>query len=399
MNCLNMPFINLKTLAATSVLMATATMPLAFSSTAIAQDRDRQAEIDSGTFPTAQSMQEGVAAEIKDGKLTKEQGDMILRVHERLLKGVKSGRINSDEAMNIMEERVIAIYEGEGRKGEGRKGEGRKGEGRKAKVDGKARYDEAVANMTEMVKNGEITREQMEQRLNRMKKSMDQERTITKKEYDEAVARMKTMVEAGEITREQMQQRLDRMKKMMTKERTFTREEIAKARAEMQKMVEAGEITREQMQQRLARMQKQIAKDKIITREDIAKAQADMKKMVEAGKITEEQMRQRLGEMRRMMKSQNNPRDGRAEYKRMEGRLKQAVESGRMTQEEANQKLKEFGSELRRRMSRENPRSGNEMSDECRELGAQLRQSVADGEMTAEEARAAFELECGKNDR
>jgi len=394
MNCLNMPFINLKTLAATSVLMATATMPLAFSSTAIAQDRDRQAEIDGGTFPTAQSMQEGVAAEIKDGKLTKEQGDMILRVHERLLKGVKSGRINSDEAMNIMEERVIAIYEGEGRKGEGRKGEGRK-----AKVDGKARYDEAVAKMTEMVQNGEMTREQMEQRLNRMKKDMDRKRSVTQKEFDEAVARMKTMVEAGEITREQMQQRLDRMKKMMTKERTFTREEIAKARAEMQKMVEAGEITREQMQQRLARMQKQIAKDKIITREDIAKAQADMKKMVEAGKITEEQMRQRLGEMRRMMKSQNNPRDGRAEYKRMEGRLKQAVESGRMTQEEANQKLKEFGSELRKRMSRENPRSGNEMSDECRELGVQLRQSVADGEMTAEEARAAFELECGKNDR
>ena len=69
--------------------------------------------------------------------------------------------------------------------------------------------------MTEMVKNGEITREQMEQRLNRMKKSMDQERTITKKEYDEAVARMKTMVEAGEITREQMQQRLAQQQQLL----------------------------------------------------------------------------------------------------------------------------------------------------------------------------------------
>ena len=44
--------------------------------------------------------------------------------------------------------------------------------GGKSKVDAKKRYDEAVANMTEMVKNGEMTREQMEQRIDRMKKRM-----------------------------------------------------------------------------------------------------------------------------------------------------------------------------------------------------------------------------------
>ena len=276
--------------------------------------------------------------------------------------------------------------------------------GGKSKVDAKKRYDEAVANMTEMVKNGEMTREQMEQRIDRMKKRMKaaagNERTITKREYDEAVAKMKKMVENGEITREQMGQRLDRMKKMMKPEASITAREYKEAVAKMRKMVANGEITREQMQQRLDRMKKMMAREKTITREDIAEAKTKMQKMVEAGEISEEQMQQRLNEMRRTMRSQlGNQRDARAEYKRMEGRLMQAVEAGKMTQEEADQKLEAFGKELRAKAARAEEEAKNEMSDDCRELGMRLRQAVADGEMTGEEARAAWESECGGKGR
>jgi hypothetical protein len=73
---------------------------------------------------------------------------------------------------------------------------------------------------------------------------------------------MEKMVEAGEITAEQMQQRLVGMRKMMgrksEKPRTVTRQQYAEAEAKMEQMVKDGEITREQMQQRLAAMRKLI---------------------------------------------------------------------------------------------------------------------------------------------
>ena len=72
--------------------------------------------------------------------------------------------------------------------------------------------------MTEMVKNGEMTREQMQQRLDRMKRadSKDEkagDRRRSRTDYDAAVKKMTEMVKNGEMTREQMQQRLDRMKR------------------------------------------------------------------------------------------------------------------------------------------------------------------------------------------
>ena len=83
--------------------------------------------------------------------------------------------------------------------------------------------------MAEMVKAGEITREQMQTRLDEMKKRMSQSSDATRREaspedqrarrarYQEAADRMAEMVKAGEITREQMQSRLDEMRERMRK--------------------------------------------------------------------------------------------------------------------------------------------------------------------------------------
>ena len=77
---------------------------------------------------------------------------------------------------------------------------------------------------------------------------------------------MEKMVQDGEITAEQMQQRLVEMRKMMGRpsekkepsQRTVTRQQYAEAEAKMEQMVKDGKITREQMQQRLAAMRKLI---------------------------------------------------------------------------------------------------------------------------------------------
>ncbi|MHC4246429.1 MAG: M56 family metallopeptidase, partial [Planctomycetota bacterium] len=90
----------------------------------------------------------------------------------------------------------------------------------KSEVD----YEAAAERMIEMVKNGEITKEQMQQRLDRMtqaetkKDKPDARRRMSRTDYDAAVERMSEMARNGEITKEQMQQRLDRMKQAGSKE-------------------------------------------------------------------------------------------------------------------------------------------------------------------------------------
>ena len=91
----------------------------------------------------------------------------------------------------------------------------------------RARYQEAVDKMTEMVKAGEITREDMKTRLGEMRKAMSQssdrdtssaDQRARRARYQEAVDKMTEMVKAGEITQEQMETRLERMKKAMSAE-------------------------------------------------------------------------------------------------------------------------------------------------------------------------------------
>ena len=74
--------------------------------------------------------------------------------------------------------------------------------GKMTPEEGKAKYAKTV----ELVKQRMMA-----------SKSKGQSKQITKEEYDLAASKMARLVKAGEITREQMQQRLSRMKKAMGK--------------------------------------------------------------------------------------------------------------------------------------------------------------------------------------
>jgi len=138
-------------------------------------------------------------------------------------------------------------------------------------------------------------------------------RTVTRQDYAEAEAKMEKMVQDGEITAEQMQQRLAGMRKMIgrpsEKPRTVTRQDYAEAEAKMEKMGQDGEITAEQMRERLAGMRRMIGRpsektetrQRTVTRQQYAEAQAKMEQMVKDGKITAEQMQQRLASMRKLI--------------------------------------------------------------------------------------------------
>ena len=333
---------------------------LVMTGPAVAQeDRAETArDTSSGTFPTAESMKIGVAQEVDHGKLSREQADMILRIHQRLLMGIDSGKLSVDEALGIMEQRARALYAGDEAERSKSKADAELAE---LKAGIEARISAMKEGLTELVDAGSITKEDAEARMAAAERQMwtryreaemelkgDSPKKMTRADYDEAVKKMTEMVKAGEITREQMQQRLDRMKTMMTAEKTIAREDYAKAVEKMTEMVKAGEITREQMQQRLDRMKTMMTAEKTITRQDYAEAAAKMQKMVEAGEITRQDMETRLGEMRRMIKrgsTQDAGERSEASDDCMELRrtLGEAVRAGKMTREEAGEVWKKEG--------------------------------------------------------
>jgi polyhydroxyalkanoate synthesis regulator phasin len=217
---------------------------VAITNPAAAQDRTTEADQDRSTddqFPSKESMDEGVNAEVKQGNLTEMQATAIMRVYARLAMGLESNKLSESEAIAILGERAKAIYEEE------------QGQPSITRKD----YADAQAVMQKMVDAGEITQEQMDARLIEMRKMISKSQpSITRKDYADAQAAMQKMVDAGEITQEQMQQRLDRMKAAIAQQSKpkMTHKDFPAAVAKMIEMVKSGKMTRKQMQQRLEAM-------------------------------------------------------------------------------------------------------------------------------------------------
>ena len=159
------------------------------------------------SFPSTDSMVDALRDEVMSGTLNAEQAIQIERIHERLLMAIDSGRVSTEQALEILKDRSAKVYEGAVQKA--------KGEIRQSKSMTTADYDAAVKKMTAMVKSGEITREQMEQRLARMKQRISAKPSATAADYAKAEADMTKMVEAGKLTPAQMEQRLARMRALM----------------------------------------------------------------------------------------------------------------------------------------------------------------------------------------
>jgi len=108
--------------------------------------------------------------------------------------------------------------------------------------------------MARMVKAGEITREDMKTRLGEMRKAMSQssdrdtsstDQRARRARYKEASDKMIEMVKAGEITREQMEARLNRMKKAMAS-KDEPSDDCIELRKKLGEAVRNGEMTREE---------------------------------------------------------------------------------------------------------------------------------------------------------
>ena len=208
----------------------------------------------------------------------------IKAMGERLAEQVAAGEISEADAKARFEEgekRMWMRY---------RAAEERNATRGNSEVD----YEAAVMKMTEMVKNGEITKEQMQQRLDRMKRAGSPTEAADRIDLDELKAeieeRLRAMgadlrkqVAAGEISEEDAKARFDEgEQRMWMRYRAAeaknadamkksasgrSRTDYDAAVRKMTEMVKNGEMTREQMQQRLDRMkQAESRRDKEVDR-------------------------------------------------------------------------------------------------------------------------------------
>ena len=136
---------------------------------------------------------------------------------------------------------------------------------------GAARYEAAVQQVQAMLDAGEITEEQANRRLQGLRARTEAgERAETSSgdaagaaRYEAVVQQVEAMLEAGEITAEQAEQRLTRLRARMApageRAETSSGDAAGAARYEaavqqVEAMLEAGEITAEQAEQRLTRL-------------------------------------------------------------------------------------------------------------------------------------------------
>jgi len=338
---------------------------------AIAQeDRVEPTRETSGvTFPTTESMKIGVTQQVERGKLSQEQADLMLRVHERLMMGIDSGKLSVDEALGMMKQRARAIYGDTDKAGTldgstehelvikiasaieaGKLTPAEAAEfiiANQQKLDAEEAFKAYKAEIIAAVRSGELSREEAGSTLEGFKKNQHQEMMTAMKE------RMAAAIENGTLTEEQVKKIWSMSKNMSDSDDggKISRKDYEQAVATMKKMVEAGELTREQMQEKIEAMKKQMGTERTITREDYAKAQAELQELVDAGKITEDQMNARLNRMRKMIGRSTGQQD--AENRGREGvsddcmelrrKLGEAVRAGEMTREEAGEVWKEEG--------------------------------------------------------
>jgi len=209
---------------------------------------------------------------------------------------------------------------------------------------------------------------------------------------------------------------------------TITRQEFEQAAHQLEKGVEQGKISKQAARAGIEGLRKAMGEEarrdrKPAGREDLEHIGREIRKAVAEGKITEEEGRKKMEAIRRKMAAdgerdqpkrdaERNPREI---YARAEAELKAAVKSGRITEEQARERL----DGLRKRLSGDREHADRERGDrphgdrehgdlehgdrenaarEIREgigerlkqVGARLKEAVANGDMTADEAWAKW---------
>ena len=168
----------------------------------------------------------------------------LTKVETEISDAVESGKMTVDEGMEKYDAAVKNINIRMG------------GDKEKSNDRAQAYLTKVGTEIRAAVSNGEMTPEEGREKYaaaeERIKQRMggDNSKTMTKEDYAQGVAKMNRMVKAGEITREQMEARLNRMKKAMGGEKDASNDRaqiyLTKVGTEIKVAVANGELTSEE---------------------------------------------------------------------------------------------------------------------------------------------------------
>jgi len=215
-------------------------------------------------------------------------------------------------------------------------------------------------------------------------------------DYDAVGKRLREAVQNDELSAEQARAMMDALRSTSADETSprSDREATARVEAQLRRAVETGRITRREARTRLAEMNRsrdapdeEALRARRLAREDVARIEARLHRAAEAGRITRLEARKRLAELRARLAKQAERRareaTKQARLTLAHIRIRQAIADGALTAEEARAKLRA----LRRHLTDE-PKGQTDVDLDA--VRKRIRSALERGGMTPEEAREAY---------
>jgi polyhydroxyalkanoate synthesis regulator phasin len=173
---------------------------------------------------------------------------------------------------------------------------------------------------------------------------------------------------------------------------------LTKVETDISVAVESGKMTVDEGMEKYDAAVKNINKrmgggnSKSMTKEEYEQGVSKMVEMVKTGEITREQMEARLNRMKKAMGGEKGKTNDRAQayLKKIGIELREAVANGDMTAEEGKARYAEAEAKIQQRMGKSQGNSDDRFQVYLTKIGTELRQSVTDGEMTPEDAKAKY---------
>ncbi len=327
---------------------------------------------------------------------------------------VKRGEITKEQAI----ERLAGLKQ---RMAE--HGEQKDAEAQDARRKARAEYAAAEKKMRQLVEQGMATEEQVEQRLQEMRKALGPrqpfgpreqaaERERLRDHFAAREARVKELVEAGLLSEADARERIGKLRRAHKEQlgpeglptradELRAREEYAAAEKRFRQLVKKGMATEAEVEERLARMRQRMGESKelnipeiqVLLEQGRSLIEAEVRNLIATGKITEARAREILEPLTkesgdRLPTDEQRRREVAVRYEAVEKELNGLVKAGLITSDQAKQRLEGLRKSLRE--SKAKPKE-QEARAQLEAAAARMKEAVKAGKMTREEAMQKLE--------
>ena len=173
---------------------------------------------------------------------------------------------------------------------------------------------------------------------------------------------------------------------------------LTKVETDISVAVESGKMTVDEGMEKYDAAVKNINKrmgggiSKSMTKEEYEQGVSKMVEMVKTGEITREQMEARLNRMKKAMGGEKGNSNERAQayLKKIGTDIREAIANGEMTPEEGKAKYAEAEARIQQRMGGAKDQNNDRAQAYLTKIGTEIKVAVANGELTSEEGKAKY---------